>query len=75
MVDKPLIRPYYWGGTFGGGWLTSHNYETRRLESRKYQKKTSSPGKIEVQQHKINIYVFNRVGLKSWLKMLRNNKL
>ena len=25
MVNKPLIRPYFWGGTLGGGWLTSHN--------------------------------------------------
>ena len=24
MVNKPLIRPYFWGGTLGGGWLTSH---------------------------------------------------
>ena len=27
MVNKPLIRPYFWGGYVrGGGWLTSHNY-------------------------------------------------
>ncbi len=25
MVNKPLIRPYFWGGTLGGGWLTSHD--------------------------------------------------
>ena len=26
MVNKPLIRPYFWGGyVSGGGWLTSHN--------------------------------------------------
>ena len=24
MVNKPLIRPYFWGGTLRGGWLTSH---------------------------------------------------
>ena len=24
MVNKPLIRPYFWGGTLGGGTLTSH---------------------------------------------------
>ena len=24
MVHKPLIRPYFWGGMLGGGWLTSH---------------------------------------------------
>ncbi len=25
MVNKPLIRPYFWGGYVrGGGWLTSH---------------------------------------------------
>ncbi len=23
MVNKPLIRPYFWGGTLGGGRLTS----------------------------------------------------
>ena len=27
MVNKPLIRPYFWGGTWpGGGWLTSHEF-------------------------------------------------
>ena len=30
MVNKPLIRPYFSGGTFGGGWLTSHGYITVR---------------------------------------------
>ena len=26
MVNKPLIRPYFWGGgTLGGGRLTSHD--------------------------------------------------
>ena len=26
MVNKPLIRPYFWGGgTLGGGWLISHD--------------------------------------------------
>ena len=25
LVDKPLIRPYIWGGTLGGGRLTSHD--------------------------------------------------
>ena len=27
MVNKPFIRPYFWGGGTwpGGGWLTSHN--------------------------------------------------
>ena len=24
MVNKPLIRPYFWGGTLRGGRLTSH---------------------------------------------------
>ncbi len=24
MVNKPLIRPYFWGGYVGGGWLNSH---------------------------------------------------
>ena len=24
MVNKGLIRPYFWGGTLGGGWLISH---------------------------------------------------
>ena len=24
MVNKPLISPYFWGGTLGGGRLTSH---------------------------------------------------
>ena len=24
MVNKPLIRPYFWGDTLGRGWLTSH---------------------------------------------------
>ena len=24
MVNKPLIGPYFWGGTLGGGRLTSH---------------------------------------------------
>ena len=24
MVNKPLIRPYFWGGYVRGGWLTSH---------------------------------------------------
>ena len=28
MVNKPLIRPYFWGGgALGGGRLTSHEYE------------------------------------------------
>ena len=27
MVNKPLIRPDFWGGgTLGGGWLTSHKW-------------------------------------------------
>ena len=27
MVNKPLIRPYFLGGgSFGGGWLNSHDY-------------------------------------------------
>ena len=25
MVNKPLIRPCFWGGYVRGGWLTSHN--------------------------------------------------
>ena len=25
MVNKPLISPYFWGGTLGGGRLTSHD--------------------------------------------------
>ena len=25
MVNKPLIRPYFLGGTLGGGRLTSHD--------------------------------------------------
>ena len=33
MVNKPLIRPYYWGGTFGGVWLTSHKYELNGRKS------------------------------------------
>ena len=24
-VNKPLIRPYFWGGHVWGGWLTSHD--------------------------------------------------
>ena len=28
MVNKPLIRPYLWGGYVRGGWLTSHNNST-----------------------------------------------
>ena len=24
MVNKPLIRPYFWGGSFGGGSWDSH---------------------------------------------------
>ena len=34
MVNKPLIRPYFWaGGTLGGGGgrLTSHKHETLPL--------------------------------------------
>ncbi len=27
MVNKPLIRPYFWGYVWGGGWLTSHYSE------------------------------------------------
>ena len=26
MVNKPLIRPYFWGGYVRGGRLTSHDY-------------------------------------------------
>ena len=25
MVNKPLIRPYFWGGYVRGGWLNSHD--------------------------------------------------
>ena len=25
MPNNPWIRPYFWGGYMGGGWLTSHN--------------------------------------------------
>ena len=26
IVNEPLIRPYFWGGSSGGGiWLTSHD--------------------------------------------------
>ena len=40
MVNKPLIRPYFWGGSFGGGRLTSHEkfkgrYTPGRLPSLK----------------------------------------
>ncbi len=26
LAYPPLTRPYFWGGTLGGGWLTSHNF-------------------------------------------------
>ena len=27
MVNKPFIRPYFWGGEYlRGGWLFSHNH-------------------------------------------------
>ena len=29
MVNKPLIRPYFWGGYVRGGWLTSHDWRER----------------------------------------------
>ena len=37
MVNKPLIRPYLWGGggtwyVRGGGWLTSHETKAPRSE-------------------------------------------
>ena len=38
MVNKPLIRPYFWGGTLGGGWLTSH--DNIGVHSKKLQTKT-----------------------------------
>ena len=28
MVNKPLIRPYFWGGTLGGARLTSHEFSS-----------------------------------------------
>ena len=33
MVNKPLtiIRPYFWGGTLGGGWLTSHKETGKKI--------------------------------------------
>ena len=30
MVNKPLIRPYFWGGYVRGGRLTSHEIGGRR---------------------------------------------
>ena len=29
MVNKPLIRPYFWGGFVGGDRLTSHDSRNR----------------------------------------------
>ena len=34
MVNKPLIRPYFWGGTLGGGRLTSHDLLKVTLKKR-----------------------------------------
>ena len=31
MVNEPLIRPYFWGGTLGGDWLTSHKKNKNHL--------------------------------------------
>ena len=30
MVNKPLIRPYFWGGYVGGGTLTSHDFGVKK---------------------------------------------
>ena len=31
MVNEPLIRPYFWGVTLGGVWLTSHEKKVLKL--------------------------------------------
>ena len=31
MVNKPFIRPYFWEGMLGRGWLTSHEGLTEKL--------------------------------------------
>ena len=33
MVNKPLIRPYFWGGTLGGGWLISYEINVTKGSS------------------------------------------
>ena len=32
MVNKGLIRPYFWGGYVRGGWLTSHYFFAGKSE-------------------------------------------
>ena len=42
MVNKPLIRPYFWGGYVGGGRLTSHDdWKSKDVE----KKKLAGPGR------------------------------
>ena len=34
MDNKPLIRPYFWGGTLGGvGWLAKSNVKAEDLHA------------------------------------------
>ena len=43
MVNKPLIRPYSWGGYVkGGGWLTSHEYSKGKKTSPKTKNRVLS---------------------------------
>ena len=31
MVNKPFIRPYFWGEYVRGGWLTSHEFYQQKV--------------------------------------------
>ena len=62
MVNEPLIRPYFFGGTLGGGWLISHKewYGTG-ISNRMCPKKTK-----EGTCHKGNCLGLSSWGLCNW---------
>ena len=76
MVNKPLIRPYFWGGYVGGGWLTSHdkvpfNFLMDIFILQTFQCRLTSRGK----RFKVQLSVFGaldgRYGFQFFLKTNR----
>ena len=74
MVNKTLIRPYFWGGTLGGGRLTSH--EKNGLSDVggglvDYRHEFEATGTTEFHQSHLFEYLMN--SRTFWQKMIFSN--
>ena len=66
MVNKPLIRPYFWGGTWpGGGWLTSHNPSCTEAIALLILTWKFVSSRVE-----LPVAVQNRLGMKPFVEMV-----